>query len=445
MSANATNTAGKRCVMPSPETTASSPIRNRRITGPWLLLAALAVGLAFAVALAHFLALRFRAGDIYPPYSSLRSDPLGCRALYEALGRLDGVTAVRHFGREGGPAGGQGVTIFRLGLRHGDFWWSGPGDNGAPGWSPPAGTRLAAALNPSRRLSQSTLFEAIWGVRLAPDPAGAPWKSSDPVCRRAPGFTEEGPEETIPCRPGWSLEILDPRWTPAYLRDGRPVVAWKSLDGGGTVVLLAESFVLSNETLARERRPGFLAWLTGPGTRMIFDETHFGLRETRGVASLGRQYGLEGLAAGLLVLALLFVWKNGLPLVPPRSMDGDRVIRSGGGIESSRGMVRLLRRHVPDTELLSVCFSEWRRLAATAREKSAMGLFETELLRYAGDPVAGYHRMRYLLSPAATRPGRNSVPGPAPASPIPGTVPPSDAASGPHAGGTSVPPSAEMS
>lgn len=480
--------------MPSPETATSSPFPDRRVFGYWLPLTALAVGLAFAVALAHFLALRFRAGDIYPAYSSLRSDPLGCRALYEALDRLDGVTAARHFGREGDLPDGPGVTVFRLGISPIGFGPLKPGkpeDDAPKEWMPRTGSRLVVALNgapeprsrssassedkepektekkseeqtdapretssaetPPKASPGSSEDEAFWpGIFLGrevnpvPDPADAPWRFSDPICRRAPGFTEQGPEETIPCRPGGSLELLDPAWSPVYARDGRPVVAWKSL-GGGTVVVLAESFVLSNETLARERRPGFLAWLAGPGTRMIFDETHFGLRETRGVASLGRQYGLEGLAAGLLVLALLFVWKNGFPLVPPRSTDGDRVIRSGGGIEPSRGMVRLLRRHVPETELLSVCFSEWRRLAATAREKSAMGLFETEVLRYAGDPVAGYHRMRYLLSPGMARPGRNAVPGRATASTIPGTVPPSDAVSGPHAGGTSVPPSAEMS
>ena len=41
--------------------------------------------LAFSYGLVRLFLLRFEAGDVYAPYSSLRSDPLGTRALYESL------------------------------------------------------------------------------------------------------------------------------------------------------------------------------------------------------------------------------------------------------------------------------------------------------------------------------------------------------------------------
>ena len=34
------------------------------------------------------LIMRFQVGDVYPPYSSYRSDPLGTKAFYEALNLL---------------------------------------------------------------------------------------------------------------------------------------------------------------------------------------------------------------------------------------------------------------------------------------------------------------------------------------------------------------------
>ena len=34
--------------------------------------------------------LRFESGDVYPVYSSLRSDPLGTRAFYDSLEDLEG-------------------------------------------------------------------------------------------------------------------------------------------------------------------------------------------------------------------------------------------------------------------------------------------------------------------------------------------------------------------
>ena len=45
----------------------------------------IAIVLAFCYGMVHLFLLRFETGDVYPPYSSLRSDPLGTRALHESL------------------------------------------------------------------------------------------------------------------------------------------------------------------------------------------------------------------------------------------------------------------------------------------------------------------------------------------------------------------------
>ena len=56
-----------------------------------LLLALLAWGLF------RLLVLRFAPGDVYPPYSTLRADPLGCKALYAAFQNEGGVKMERNF------------------------------------------------------------------------------------------------------------------------------------------------------------------------------------------------------------------------------------------------------------------------------------------------------------------------------------------------------------
>src|SRR4029434_4742845 len=48
----------------------------------------LAVLIAFGFGLIRLLNLRFERGDSYPPYSSLRADPLGSKALFESLDAL---------------------------------------------------------------------------------------------------------------------------------------------------------------------------------------------------------------------------------------------------------------------------------------------------------------------------------------------------------------------
>lgn len=52
-------------------------------------------GFTFGVIKLFF--LRFEAGDVYPAYSSLRSDPLGSRALYSSLENIDAAAVGRNF------------------------------------------------------------------------------------------------------------------------------------------------------------------------------------------------------------------------------------------------------------------------------------------------------------------------------------------------------------
>lgn len=73
-------------------------------------------GLAFLAGLFRLLVLRFDAGDVYPPYSSLRSDPLGTRAFHDSLALLPGVRVCRNFQPLSRYVPEPGSTLFLLGL-----------------------------------------------------------------------------------------------------------------------------------------------------------------------------------------------------------------------------------------------------------------------------------------------------------------------------------------
>ena len=53
--------------------------------------------LFFIAGVSRLFILRFDSGDIYPAYSSLRSDPLGTKALYESLENLDKIAIQRNY------------------------------------------------------------------------------------------------------------------------------------------------------------------------------------------------------------------------------------------------------------------------------------------------------------------------------------------------------------
>ncbi|MEZ5302518.1 MAG: hypothetical protein R3F11_18070 [Verrucomicrobiales bacterium] len=79
------------------------------------LAAAALLGILFAGALVRLFSDRFALGDVYPPYSTLRADPLGCMAYLEAADRLDGVAAERNRGRLRRIEGAGDAALLRLG------------------------------------------------------------------------------------------------------------------------------------------------------------------------------------------------------------------------------------------------------------------------------------------------------------------------------------------
>src|SRR4051794_19240725 len=82
-----------------------------------LLVALLAIGLVvlLAAGITQLFSLRQQTGDVYPPYSTLRADPMGAKAFSEALAEMPGLHIERSF-RE--PPRGQDApaTIFVAGV-----------------------------------------------------------------------------------------------------------------------------------------------------------------------------------------------------------------------------------------------------------------------------------------------------------------------------------------
>ena len=77
-----------------PSTMTPSPPRRRSL--PWAALGLAAALLAFAVGVVHLFQLRFSLGDVYPPYSTLRADPLGAEVFFDALAGQPGLGVERN-------------------------------------------------------------------------------------------------------------------------------------------------------------------------------------------------------------------------------------------------------------------------------------------------------------------------------------------------------------
>lgn len=397
--------------------------------------------IAFTAGLAVLVHLRFSRGDIYPPYSSLRSDPLGTKALYETLDSLEHITAERNYKpleRAEPPEKG---TLLLAGTKNlflaesrfkvlEDFVENGgrlalllhPRDERADAGeteeleSPEdEGNMKAPPENDKKRKQEqgeekekeskkklygllSVEFKNIgeeWGFSpkyIGKDLDAGMWNYRMDLPEILPWHSRSG------------FEILDPAWNMLYESDGIPVVMERAL-GEGTVFLAGESYLLSNEAVRRDRKPLFLAYLIGENGHIVFDESHLGIEQRPNIASLARRHGFMGPLAGIILLALLYVWKQSSPLLPPYSSEEtssrDRTVR---GKDSMTGFINLLRRGIPRSRLASVCLEEWRKTISPAR-KDLMERAEkmekaagTDLPPRRRNPVDIYRQMKKILT-----------------------------------------------
>jgi hypothetical protein len=249
-----------------------------------------------------------------------------------------------------------------------------------------------------------TRLQTWWGIQFAFVPLehgdGDTYEPASVVNR-----TDLPLPETLAWHSGVVLTNLANSWRIIYARGTNPVVVERRF-GPGTVVLATDTYFLSNEALRKERHADLLAWLVGPARKIVFDEAHFGITETAGVASLVRKYRLHGLAASLLLLAGLFLWQNAVRFVPPSPEE--RAPDYVPGKEAAAGFANLLRRNVSPRDLLQTCFAQWQKSftrgtgPSAARIIQAQAVLDAEnaLPRRQRDPIRAYREISGMLKPA---------------------------------------------
>jgi hypothetical protein len=335
----------------------------------------------FLFGLLELFQMRFQSGDIYPIYSSLRTDPLGTKAYYEALAAMPGLSVSRNY--KPLPKLKGDSTLFVLGVNGYAVEFIEDTEVKALESFVSDGGRLIMTLLPTRAGIQTKNAEnkehtklagvkppislaKRWGFRISSD-------GSERTPKREAVSTTDGYQH--PASITWhsivSFEGLDAGWETIYKSADKPVMIERRY-GKGTIVLATDTYFTSNEAILRERHPELLAWLAGSHQSIVFDETHNGIFENPGITFLFRKYGLHGVFIGFLLLGLLFVWKNSVSLVPRHANQDNEADNIATGKNHLSGFISLLRRNVPRKEVLSVCVQEWKkglRQGAVPKEK----------------------------------------------------------------------------
>ena len=290
-----------------------------------------------AWALARLFEISTAGGAIFPAYSSLRADPLGTKALHDALARLDGYRVERSF--QPWPAfRGNNAAVLILG--ESAHTWRMPDEVTLADYETraAAGTRLIVALQGESglppltpNLKERNLLADRWKLRIEAAKNGK----------------------------GTVFARLDGSWK-VLVENGGETAAVERQFGSGEVVLLNDSFPFSNEALQLHRDTALLLRVLATGATSYL-RSHLGTVLTGLVGQLLRRYRLETAALTLVLLAILFLWRSSSSLVPAREDDSSTSIQGRGEEEA---LTSLLHRGITPGNAAGVILGIWRKSAA---------------------------------------------------------------------------------
>ncbi|MDY6854108.1 MAG: DUF4350 domain-containing protein [Thermodesulfobacteriota bacterium] len=426
--------------------------RNKRLFALFFILAVF-----FLFGVLRLFILRFEGGDIYPAYSSLRSDPLGTRVFYESLKNQPSVSVNRNYRPFSMPNLKEKTTFFYLGAKiykqdlyykknldlfeqiaasegrvvisfspekttsrseshhlktenrnDGDEFGSNKKTNREASPKKEKTTDGKRCVDPDSckiRIYRSKYITKDWGFQFGYEESHIGLGNAHPV----QGLQTDTQLPPVSWHTTLYFKELSEDWRVVYTQNSHPVIIEKDL-GKGTIVLSADSYFFSNEAMQKERAPKLLTWFIGENSNLVFNESHLGIRKNLGIADLARGYRLHWLFFGIVLLGGLFAWKNSAFFVPPPD---DNAIINMNDLTYSRdhteGLISILRRNIKTGDILGTCVEEWERSFVPKREASKetaeilnkiKALIDTEKVQIGkkGKPVLAYRTICQILS-----------------------------------------------
>jgi hypothetical protein len=368
---------------------------------------------AWVVLIVGFLALlffglatfrtRLETGNSFPEYSTFRADPKGLKAFYESLQATDLIHVSRRLQSSKILPLGENQVLVVAGVRPDQQIDSDEDSQFFDHWLATGG-RLIVALRPEKNQPAGNRSSAHENQNSTDDTSAVLWRS---LIRR--WGAEIAPINAIHSATANSTLLgtisrwlgrnffarLTSDWKVIALQGDKSVIVERAF-AHGSIVLLADSYPLSNEGLAADRNTGLLVWLIDNRGGVMFEETHLGLSEQAGIMTLAQRYGLQGTLVSIVAVLLLFIWKCQYILVPRTKSEQNGLTVPGCG--SDQAFLNLLQRVVSQKDLLGVCITTWLK---TARPRPAQLI---TLEKFRSDPgeeksvVERYNQLTTLLN-----------------------------------------------
>src|SRR5579872_1288492 len=218
------------------------------------------LGAAFALVAIRLFDIQFATGDVFPEYSSLRSDPQGSKLLFDGLAGIKTVQVDRNFlPLEYLP--GAGATILLLGVDPAKL-----DELRAPlGRAIAGGDRVVIALNLKTGITPKDVksLDSDWHLKLQTD------ADNEHVHRY---YFADSPDWRV-------LDSVGPKVL-AVERDLKK----------GTLAFFAESGDFDNQSTLAGDRLQLVSAAMGPNARIVFDEQHLGIVEGGSIMEMARRF-----------------------------------------------------------------------------------------------------------------------------------------------------------
>ncbi|MBU1195551.1 MAG: hypothetical protein KKE62_18325 [Proteobacteria bacterium] len=358
----------------------------------------------FCLSMINLFLLRFKSGDIYPAYSSFNSDPMGTKALFDSLVSLKGPDIARSFIPSEQIKNAKDTCIIIAGLRSGQRLFISQKEYENIERLTHEGCRLIIALTPvvdrqSKSLSQKSDAQTPESPKHAESRKETPKKeipkkeTGEPedlqqvdlfeklgITVRRTHFKEKGllasPSTDLNtphsfCATPWQqafwFESGSSFWKTIYaINSEEPVIIEKKkLSGSGSLVLLADSYIFSNESLKANSNSELLIWLMGDKKRILFDEYHLGVQKNPGISTLFKKYRLYGPAGLFFIFIILVLWRQSSVLIAPDEHEELSALNHSKNKtvqikDHMSGLTSLLKQHIPKKQLIPQCIEAWK-------------------------------------------------------------------------------------
>lgn len=298
---------------------------------------------------------RFRKGETFPDYSTLKADPLGTLALFESLHKTPNLTVTRNYSSSS-VFDISNSTVFFIGVQPYIFEMDGS-----------LTSHIDSLLKKGNRVIVSFLNPPFYSPSTVPADSAEKSKvlftHSIKFRKKSSDISAVHSTDTFFTNVTWpgALNLqADSSWKAIVSRDSFMLLGEKKVHSG-VLVVLHDGYNLSNQGLRDNiKRNGsnpLIPYLISNSTTVIFDESHHGIVKRMGISALLQKTGFTPVIVFLCIWFLLLIWYiQGITIrVQPVS------IRDNLSTETPDSLQLILTSRIAAKNILHTCRDEWQK------------------------------------------------------------------------------------